>query len=77
MRNLRRVKKDLRIAGVCAGLGDYFRIDAAVFRIIFVGLSLLWGMGIILYLMAIALIPRQKDVSGETDKNCSSNAESQ
>lgn len=39
------------IGGVCAGLAAYFRIDPVVLRILFVITALLWGGGILLYLI--------------------------
>lgn len=39
------------IGGVCAGLAAYFRIDPVVLRILFVVTALLWGGGILVYLI--------------------------
>lgn len=35
MKRLCRNKKDAKLAGVCAGLGDYFDIDPVIVRLVF------------------------------------------
>jgi phage shock protein PspC (stress-responsive transcriptional regulator) len=45
------------IAGVCGGLGEYFGIDPVLIRIFFVGLALVSGAGIVLYLLAWLVMP--------------------
>ncbi len=44
-------------AGVAAGLGSYLGVDPVVVRIIFAGLTLLGGAGLLLYLLLWAVIP--------------------
>jgi len=45
------------VGGVCSGLGDYFGVEALVFRLSFVVLAALGGAGVALYVLAWALIP--------------------
>ncbi len=45
MRKLYRSKTDHKIAGVCGGLGEYFQMDSVFFRILFLVIVLLGGMG--------------------------------
>ncbi len=45
------------IAGVCGGLSDFFGIDATIIRIIWAVLALFYGAGIIIYIIAIFIIP--------------------
>lgn len=45
------------LAGVCAGLGRYFKLDPAIFRIGAVVLVFVGGAGIVAYLAAALLIP--------------------
>lgn len=45
------------LSGVCNGLAAYFNIDATIFRIGFVVLSLLWGAGVLLYVLMVLIIP--------------------
>ncbi len=47
-KRLRR-SNDKMIAGVCAGLAEYFGVDPVIVRIVFVALALLHGPGIVLY----------------------------
>ncbi len=56
-RRLLRRTDDKVIAGVCAGLGDYFGVDPLLFRIAFVLLGLTGLTGIVLYVLAWAFIP--------------------
>jgi len=55
------------IAGVCGGLGDYLRMDPVLVRIFFVLLAFAKGIGIIAYLAAWVLVPRQ-DPTVETEQ---------
>ena len=56
-KRLYRSCKDRMIAGVCAGLGDYFNIDPSVMRIIFVVLLLFGGLPLIVYLIVWLIAP--------------------
>jgi phage shock protein PspC (stress-responsive transcriptional regulator) len=56
-RLLRRSRSDRTLAGVCGGLGAYFEIHAAIFRVAFVVLTLLGGAGIPIYVAAILVMP--------------------
>jgi phage shock protein PspC (stress-responsive transcriptional regulator) len=58
---IRRRTDDKWIAGVCSGLADRLGIDPVIVRAGLVLLSLLWGFGITLYLVAWALLPNDKD----------------
>lgn len=49
------------ILGVCGGLGEYFSIEPVFFRLLFLFSILLGGWGIIFYLAAALLIPRNND----------------
>lgn len=46
------------VAGVCAGIGEYFGIDANLVRLLFVLSILLPGPQVIVYLIAWVLMPR-------------------
>jgi phage shock protein PspC (stress-responsive transcriptional regulator) len=47
------------VAGVAAGLADYFDVDPTLVRIGFVVLSLLGGLAVPLYLAGWLLIPEE------------------
>ena len=57
IRRLQRRTEGRLIAGVASGLGDYFGVDLVLFRIGFIVLTVLGGAGLLLYLVAWALIP--------------------
>lgn len=58
-KKLYRSKKDRMIGGVCGGIADHFGHDPTIVRLIWVFGSLLWGAGIILYLIAWLIIPEK------------------
>jgi phage shock protein PspC (stress-responsive transcriptional regulator) len=62
-RELRRSSSERMIAGVCGGLGRYFGVTPAVYRVGFVVLALLGGAGILIYIAAVLVLPNE----GEDD----------
>ncbi len=60
-KKLFRSKSDRRIAGVCGGLGKYFKIDSNIIRLIFVVLLFITGFFpmVIAYVIAIGVIPEE------------------
>ncbi len=60
-KKLYRSKTDKRIAGICGGLGKYFRIDSNIIRLIFVVLLFVTGFFpmAIVYIIAIGIIPEE------------------
>lgn len=56
-KKLYRSKANRMVAGVCGGLSDYFGIDAVLLRILWVLSILFGGIGFVLYLAAIIIIP--------------------
>jgi phage shock protein PspC (stress-responsive transcriptional regulator) len=56
-RRLVRARSGRWFGGVCAGLGRYFEISPAIYRLAFVALALAGGTGILLYLAAWLVIP--------------------
>ena len=57
IKRLERSSSDRMVAGVAVGLGRYFDINASVFRLGFVVLTLLGGAGILVYLAAVLVMP--------------------
>jgi len=49
---------DRKVGGVCGGLGERFEIDPVLFRVAFILLALVFGLGILLYVVLWLLIPR-------------------
>jgi len=54
---LRRSDTDRMIGGVCGGLADYTGIDAVLWRVAFIALTVLGGSGILFYAVLWLLMP--------------------
>lgn len=48
---------DIKIAGVCGGLAEYFEIDSTIVRILFLFLLFCVGGGLLLYLIIWIVAP--------------------
>lgn len=48
-----------KLAGVCGGIAEYFGVDASMVRIIFVLLVLLFGTGLLFYIICAIIIPKR------------------
>lgn len=59
IKRLERTTSDKWLAGVCGGLGRYFDLNPALFRLGLVVLTLLGGAGILVYLAAILVMPAE------------------
>jgi phage shock protein C len=57
MRRLYRSRTDRWIAGVCGGLAAYLDVDVSAVRLAFVLLAFWNGLGVILYLVLLVLLP--------------------
>ncbi len=49
--------KDKKIFGVCGGLGNYFDVDPTVIRIAFLVGFIIFGSGLLLYLIMALVMP--------------------
>ncbi len=58
MKRLYRSSKERVIAGVCGGLGEYFDKDPVLFRLLFVIIAILFGSGILIYIIMWLSIPK-------------------
>lgn len=52
-----RSRTDKFLAGVCGGMAEYLKMDSSIVRIIWVLLGMLWGLGIVLYIVAAIIVP--------------------
>jgi phage shock protein C len=59
LNRLQRSRSNAVIAGVCAGLGEYLKIDIAKIRLIALLSLLLGGWSITVYLITAALLPKE------------------
>jgi phage shock protein PspC (stress-responsive transcriptional regulator) len=58
-KRLLRPKDGRRIAGVCAGLAAYYGIDVGLVRLGFGVFTVFYGLGILIYLIAWAVMPEE------------------
>jgi phage shock protein PspC (stress-responsive transcriptional regulator) len=63
VKRLERSQSDKWLAGVSSGLGRYFDITPTVFRLGFVVLTLLGGAGILVYIAAVLVMPKEGEES--------------
>jgi|GEM_PF-334295 len=57
MKRLYRSRKNKVFAGICGGMGEYFDIDPVIIRIITAVLTLFTGVPLVIYIVAIFVIP--------------------
>jgi len=60
IKQLFRSTKNKVLAGVCGGIGEYTGIDPTIIRIIWIALTLLYGFGLLLYLIMWLIVPVKK-----------------
>ena len=60
-RRIYRNTKDKVIAGVCSGLGEYFKLDPVLVRLIWLVAVLVFGTGILAYILAWIFIPKKPE----------------
>jgi len=60
-KQLMRSGRDKKIAGVCAGVANYFDIDPTIVRVIWGVLAFCYGAGIIAYIILWMIAPVATD----------------
>jgi phage shock protein C len=60
-KRLYRSRKDKMISGVCGGIAEYFDVDPVWVRLLTVLIGFTTGVGIIVYLIAWIVIPKNPD----------------
>ena len=63
MKRLYRSRKNKVFAGIISGLGDYFDVDPTLLRVFWILIVVFTGFipGIIAYLFAMMVIPKNRD----------------
>ena len=74
-KKLYRSDKDKMIAGVCAGLGNYFGIEPILIRLIFILITLFGGGGVLIYLILWLIIPSESSQGSISEENIKNNAD--
>jgi phage shock protein C len=60
IKKLYRSKKERMIGGVCGGFAEYLETDPTLIRLAWVAACFLWGLGLLLYLVAWIIVPEKK-----------------
>ncbi|MHC4752178.1 MAG: PspC domain-containing protein [Planctomycetota bacterium] len=58
---LYRSGSDRIIGGVCGGIAEYLKSDPTIIRLLWVIGTLAWGAGLLAYIIAWIIIPRNPD----------------
>lgn len=58
-KQLRRSCTNKVFFGVCGGIGEYFGIDPTLVRLAFILLSAVYGGGLLAYIIATLVVPKQ------------------
>jgi phage shock protein PspC (stress-responsive transcriptional regulator) len=59
-RRLYRIHDGAMLAGVCNGIAAYANIDPTLVRLAFVLLTMLWGMGLLVYVVMAIMVPEAR-----------------
>lgn len=59
-KRLFRSKSDRILGGVCGGIAEAYNVDPTLVRLLWVLLSFVWGVGILLYIIAWIIMPVKK-----------------
>ena len=59
-RRLYRIHEGAMIAGVCNGIAAYVNIDPTLVRLAFVLLTILWGTGLLVYVVMAIVVPEAR-----------------
>ena len=57
-KKLYRSDENKMLAGVCGGIAEYFGVDPTLIRLAWVVFSLLGGSGLLAYILAAIILPR-------------------
>lgn len=66
---LQRDTSNKVIAGVCSGLGNYFKLDPVFFRLFFLIIMFYGGGGLLLYILLWILLPQAERNWGNQQSN--------
>ncbi len=59
-KRLYRISEGAMVAGVCNGIAAYVNIDPTLVRLAFVLLTMLWGTGVLVYLVMAIVVPEAR-----------------
>jgi phage shock protein PspC (stress-responsive transcriptional regulator) len=62
-KKLYRSRTNRMVGGVCAGIGEFFGIDATVVRLLFIFSVIFgWGAMLVVYLIMLVIVPEEPGV---------------
>lgn len=61
IKRLYRSGKDRILGGVCGGIAEYLDVDPVIIRLLWLASILVFGTGLLLYLIAWIIIPRNPE----------------
>jgi phage shock protein C len=64
-KKLYRSRRNSMIGGVCGGLGEYLNVDPTIMRLVAVLLIFADGIGLLAYIIAWIIIPRNPELEAE------------
>ncbi len=67
MKRLVRIKEGRMLAGVCGGIAKYYDIDPVIIRILWITFTLVFGVGLLVYIVAWILIPEEEEENVEVN----------
>lgn len=69
MKRLYRSSSERILGGVCGGIGKYFDIDPVIVRLIWALFVFASGFGLILYIIAWIIIPKENKIVADNNIN--------
>jgi phage shock protein C len=69
-----RRSRNRLVGGVCAGLGAYFGIDTVLVRVFFIALTIVGGIGVLLYRVLWISVPSELQVGARAEDVVAANA---
>ena len=62
-KKLYRIEAGAKLAGVCGGIAEFFNVDPNILRLIWAVFTVFSvGTGLLLYVLAAAILPKKSDV---------------
>ncbi len=74
-KRLFRSEKNKVVAGVCAGIGEYFNVDPTIVRVVFIIFAVWGGSGLFIYLLCWLIIPSESAISTDSQEVINKNVE--
>jgi len=74
-KKINRSETDKIIGGVAGGLGEFFDIDPAIFRLLFILATVFGGSGVIVYIVLWLIIPSASSTKSFSEESIRDNAD--